>query len=368
MTTVRVYHGESGQYIQDLTDLSVIEYTLGPNGNQNARVVVPSVGTQLHHTKLFPEGVGAFVRIDPSVPVPDPFIGRIEIPQFGGADTEVSLNLKGPEEWLSVIGVPLQATFNMPAAHLVRETLLASTAQTWVKFGTSSPSTLVSVPYQTSGTSIWGLMTDLAEMRNEEFYLYPDPQGIGFQLDWRHPLDSVDLSSTVVLEEGYNCALSSSAMNLGQPRDNAIGVALSLGMGDEVLGTLVSAPPTARLGIRDAFQAVFSTAAVRRLVGTGSDSYATPETSLVSQQAIEAAVESMLRRSMTATGTAQIADIDPALWPSIRPGVIVGGIIKDPFGLFENCLLRIRSVTFALLPVLGCTASVELWAVDRERD
>lgn len=365
--TIGVYHGETGQYIQDLSDLVTVEYTLGPAGAQNARVVVPATGQQLHHTRLFPEGVGAFLRIEPGVEAPEPFIGRLEIPQFGGNDTEVSLNLTGPEEWLSQVGAPLVAEFNLPAAYIVRDALQSATAQTWVEFGTQSPSTQVSIPYQTNGGPIWSLMTDLASTRNEEFYLHPKDAGVGFLLDWRHPVDSIDLSASVVLEQGVNCNLSSSAMNLGLPVDNAIGVALSLGMGAETLGALVKAPSVARLGIRDAFQAVFSTSAVRRLVGTGSSSYSVPEPSLVSQQAAEAAVESMLRRAMAATGTAQIADIDPSLWRHLRPGTLVGAILRDPFGVFENCILRIRSVTFGVLPALGCTASVELWAVDRER-
>lgn len=327
---------------------------------------MPSVGAQLHHTKLFPEGVGAFIRIDPHVPTPEPFIGRLEIPQFGGNDTDVSLNLSGPEEWLSVIGVPLQQTYNLPAADIVRETLLASTAQTWVQFGTSSPSTQVSIPYQVSGASIWDLMQNLASTRNEEFYLHPAQDGVGFLLDWRHPLDSIDLSHAVSLVQGQNCNLGTSAMNLGLPRDNAIGIAQSFGMGDEVLGALVKAPAVARLGLRDAFQAAFTTSAVRRLVGTGSSSYATPEPSLVSQQAIEAAMESALRRAMTATGTAQITDVDPALWQHMRPGNIVHGVLKDPFSVFSDCLLRIRSATFALAPALGCSIAVELWSIRRQ--
>lgn len=361
---LRAYHGEAGEYLEDWPEYSVVEIAFGPHGPDTARVEVPRTAPFLHHSRSLPGGVGAFVEIDAaSFGVPDVWTGRLLAPQFDGDGAGVTLSLKGPEEWLSRIGVPLAGQSARPAADVVRDALAACPAETWVRVPSAGSGTHWSrVPFDLTGQALWPLMTGLAETRGEEFTLTARPRRVMFDLSWRHPLDATE--ADVTLEHGRNCTLSSSALNLGLPLQDAVGVALSYGAGDEVVGALVKAPASARLGLRDGLTAAMSALAVRKLAGTGSASEALPAPEVTSQAALEAMLEALLRREMVTTCTAQLQDVKPHLWPHLRPGTLIRVSMPDPFALFHYALARIRTATFRLAPDLACSLSVDLWAIE----
>lgn len=364
----RYYHGESGQYLEDWTEeLSVAEVTFGEHGPLSARVEVPATAEFLHHSRCFPAGVGGFLEIDArSLGVPEVWAGRVKIPQFGGEAAGETFEVVGPEEWLGVIGVPLQGPYTAPSADIVRDALAGSAAQTWVEMSADSPTTYVQIPYEAGGETHWKLMTGLAKQRGEEFYLSAMAGRVGYQLRWSHPLQAPDYSDRLTLVQDENCRLESSAMNLGLPLQDAVGVALSFGAGSEVVGSLVKAPPAARarIGRLHGLTAALSTLTVRRLSGAGATSEAVPAPEVTSQAALDAMVESMVRRDMVMTATVQLADIDVELWPLLRAGALVGARLRDPHRLFANCLIRILTRTFGILPGLGNSISAELWTME----
>jgi len=368
--TVRAYHGEAGDYIEDWPGLGVVEITFSQYGPDVAHVEAPRTARYLHHTRSMPGGVGVFVEVDGrGLGVPDVWTGRMQTPQFDGESPGIPLPLKGPEEWLSRIGVPLAGTTAAPSADIVRTAIDSARVPTWLRMGTGSPTRWSRVPFDLTGQTFWAIMTALAEQRGEEFWMAPRAGSVLFDVDWRHPLDAPDASGQVTLEHGYNCSLSSSALNAGLPLQDAVGVALSLGEGAEVAAALVKAPPTARLGLRDALTASLSSLTVRRLAGVGT-SGAIPAPEITSQQALEAMLEATLRRELSATATIQVQDVDPALWPWLRPGTLVGTRMPwpvDPTGLFEAAIARIRTATFSLAPTLGCSLSLDLWSLDNAR-
>jgi len=360
---IRAYHGEAGEYIEDWSGFGVVEITVGPYGPTDARVEVSRHAPFLHHSRSMPGGVGVLLEIDGTGLGAPLWTGRMVAPQFDGDGPAVAMGLKGPEEWLSRIGVPMVGATARPAADIAREAIESCRVPTWIIPLPVGASTRWSrVPVDLSGQTIWALLTALAEQRGEEFMLTPRPRSVYFDLDWRHPLDSPE--ADVVLEHGLNCTLSSSALNMGLPLSDAVGVALSYGAGDEVVGSLVKAPPASRIGARDALTAAMSTLTVRRLAGTGSTSETVPAPEITSQAALDAMLEAMLRREMVATCAAQVQDVDPRLWLHLRPGVLVRTHFPDPFGLFASAITRIRTATFALAPTLGCSLSLDLWALE----
>lgn len=360
---LRAYHGEAGEYIEDWPEYGVVELAFGLQGPDTARLEVPRTAPFLHHTRSLPGGVGVFVEVDArSLGVPDIWTGRLLAPQFDGDGAAVTLSLKGPEEWLSRIGVPLAGQSARPSADVARDALAACPAETWVRVPRAGTGTRWSrVPHDLTGQTLWALLAGLAETRGEEFTLTARPRRVMFDIAWRHPLDAPE--AEVTLDHGRNCTLSSSALNLGLPLQDAVGVALSYGAGGEVVGALVKAPASARLGLRNGLAAAMNSLAVRKLAGTGSASEALPAPEVTSQAALEAMLEAILRREMAATATVQIQDVERRLWPHLRPGTLVRTRLPDPFGLFEDALMRIRTATFRLAPDLACALSGDLWSM-----
>lgn len=360
---VRAYHGEAGEYLEDWRGFGAVEVTFGPYGPTDARIEVDRHRPYLHHTRSMPGGVGVLLEIDGTGLGAPLWTGRMVAPQFDGDGPAVALGLKGPEEWLSRIGVPMVGATARPAADIAREAIETCRVPTWIVPPPAGASTRWSrIPVDLTGQTIWALLTALAEQRGEEFQLTPRPRSVYFDLDWRHPLDSPE--ADIVLEHGRNCTLSSSALSTGLPLSDAVGVALSYGAGDEVVAALVKAPPTSRLGTRDALTAALSTLTVRKLAGSGSTSETVPAPEITSQAALDAMVESMLRRSMSLTAAAQIQDVDQNLWHHLRPGTLVRTRLPDPYGLFSSAVARIVTATFSLAPTLGCSLHLELWSVD----
>lgn len=360
---IRAYHGEAAEYIEDWAEYGTVEVTFSAYGPDVARIDVPRTAPFLHHTRSLPGGVGVFLEIDGrDFGVPDVWLGRMLAPQFDGDGAAVALSLKGPEEWLSRIGTPLSGATSAPSAAVVASAIQASRVQTHLVMDAASGSRWSRVPVDLSGESLWALMTALAEQRGEEFWLAPRSGRVLCDVAWRHPLDSPDRSGEVTLEHGENCTLSSSALAVGMPLSEAVGIASSYAEGAEVAAALVKAPPAARLGLRDALTAALSSLTVRRLAGVGT-SQAIPAPEITSQAALEAMLEATLRREMVATCAVQVADIDMDLWPHLRPGTLLGAMFPDPFGLFEDAVVRVRTATFALAPTLSASISGELWAI-----
>lgn len=359
---VRAYHGDAGEYLEDWRRFGAVEITVGLEGPRDARIEVDRHRPYLHHTRSMPGGVGVLLEIDGAGLGAPLWTGRAVGHQFDGDGAAVGMGLRGPEEWLSRIGVPMVGATARPAPDISREAIETCRVPTWIVPGGGASTRWSRIPVDLSGQTIWALLAMLAEQRGEEFCLTPRPRQIAFDLDWRHPLDSPE--ADVVLEHGRNCTLSSSALNTGLPLSDAVGVALSYGAGDEVVGSLVKAPPTGRLGTRDALTAALSTLTVRKLAGAGSTSETVPAPEITSQAALDAMVESMLRRSMSLTAAAQIQDVDQDLWHHLRPGTLVRTRLPDPYGLFSSAVARIVTATFSLAPTLGCALHLDLWSVD----
>lgn len=362
---IQAYNGESGEPIEVWNEVGSVEVSFGQTGPDTAGVDVPRTAPYLHHRRSMPGGVGVFLEVDGrALGVPEVWTGRMLAPQFSGDAPSVGLGLKGPEEWLSGIGVPVQGSHTRPAAGIVQEAIQACPAQTWLAPTVQAVTALSSIPYETSGEAMWPLMTGLAEQRGEEFRLVARPGRVLFDVYWGHPLGAPDHSAEVMLVHGKNCTLSSSAIQSGLPLSELIGVALSYGQGADIAGALVKTSPTARWGRSNALTAAMSSTSVRRLAGSGAASEALPAPEMTSEAALTAMLEATLRRESVATATAQIQDVDPALWPMILTGALVSTRLPDPFGLFTAAVARIRTATFRLAPDLACSLSLELWRLE----
>lgn len=363
--TIRAYHGESGEPLEVWTDFGTVEVSFSRTGPDTAKIDVPRTAPYLHHRRSMPGGVGVFLEVDGrAMGAPDIWTGRLLSPQFSGDGETVSLSLKGPEEWLSRIGVPVVGRHTAPAAAIVQDAIQACPAATWLSERVQVGSGYAAIPHETSGEALWPLMSGLAEARGEEFRLVARPGTVLFDLHWGHPLGAVDASAEVVLVHGKNCSLSSSAILAGLPLSELVGVALSFGEGADVSGALVKSAPVSRWGRSNALTAALSSTSVRRLAGSGAASEALPAPELTSEQALIAMLETTLRREMVATATAQIQDVEPDLWRHLSPGTLVSCRLPDPSGLFSAAVARIRTATFRLAPELGCSLSLELWRLE----
>jgi len=363
--TIRAYHGESGEPLGTWDLFGSVEVSFTQTGPDTAGIDVPSTAPYLHHRRSMPGGVGVFLEVDGrALGAPEVWTGRMLSPQFSGDGESASLSLKGPEEWLSRIGVPLQGQHTRPAALLVQDAIQSCPAQTWLAPTVQAVTALTSVPYETSGDALWPLMVGLAEGRGEEFRLVARPGCVFFDVHWGHPLGAPDASADVVLVHGKNCMLSSSAVLAGLPLSELVGVALSFGEGADVAGALVKTAPTSRWGRSNALTAAMAATSVRRLAGSGAASETLPAPEVTSEAGLTAMLESVLRREMVATATAQIQDVDPSLWPHLSPGVLVSTRLPDPCGLFSAAIARIRTASFRLAPELGCSLSLELWQLE----
>ncbi len=362
---IRAYHGESGEPLEVWPDFGSVEVSFTQTVPDSAKIDVPRTAPYLHHRRSMPGGVGVLLEVDGRAQgAPEVWTGRMLAPQFSGDGDSVGLGLKGPEEWLSGIGVPLQGQHTRPAAGIVQEAIQSCPAETWLAPTVQAVTALSSIPYETSGEAMWPLMTGLAEQRGEEFRLVARPGRVLFDVHWGHPLGAPDATAAVVLVHGRNCTLSSSAIRAGLPLSELVGVALSFGEGADVAGALVKTSPASRWGRSNALTAAMATTAVRRLAGHGSASEALPAPEMTSEAALTAMLAATLRREAVATATAQIQDVDPILWPLLVTGTLVSTRLPDPFGLFTAAVARIRTVTFRLAPELGCSMSLELWQLE----
>lgn len=363
--TIRAYHGESGEPLETWDQFGSVEVSFTQTGPDSASIDVPCTAPYLHHRRSMPGGVGVFLEVDGrALGTPEVWTGRMLSPQFSGDGEAVGLSLNGPEEWLSSIGVPIQGRHTRPAAGIVQDAIQSCPAQTWLAPTVQAVTALASVPYETSGEAMWPLMVGLAEGRGEEFRLVVRPGRVFFDVHWGHPLGAPDATAEVVLVHGKNCTLSSSAIRAGLPLSELVGVALSYGQGADVAGALVKSAPSSRWGRSNALTAAMSTTSVRRLAGSGAASEALPAPEVTSDAALTAMLEATLRHEAVATATAQIQDVDPALWPLLVTGVLVSTRLPDPFGLFSAAVARIRTVTFRLAPELACSLSLELWQLE----
>lgn len=363
--TLRAYHGESGEPLEVWTDFGTVEVSFSQAGPDTAKIDVPATAPYLHHRRSMPGGVGIFLEVDGrALGAPEVWTGRLLSPQFSGDAESVSLSLKGPEEWLSRIGAPIQGMHLQPAAGIVQDVIQSSAAETWLAPTVQAVTALSSIPFETSGEALWPLMVGLAEARGEEFRLVARPGAVRYDLFWGHPLGASDATREVVLIHGRNCSLSSSAIRAGLPLSELVGVALSFGEGADVAGALVKTSPSSRWGRAGALTAAMSSTSVRRLAGGGAASEALPAPELTSEPALVAMLETVLRREMVATATAQIQDVEPALWPHLSPGTLVSTRLPDPSGLFGAAVGRIRTATFRLAPDLGCSLSLDLWRLE----
>src|SRR5690606_33848238 len=222
------YHGEAGEYLEDWSQYGTVEITFGAYGPDVARLDVPRHAPFLHHTRSLPGGVGVFVEIDGrGLGVPDVWLGRMLAPQFDGDGATVTLSLKGPEEWLSRIGAPLAGATAAPSASVVASAIQAAAVDTRLVMDAAGGTRWSRVPIDLAGESLWALMIACAEQRGEEFWLAPRPGRVLCDVAWRHPLDSPDHSGRVTLVHGENCTLASSALAVGLPLSEALGVASS---------------------------------------------------------------------------------------------------------------------------------------------
>lgn len=365
MPTIRTYHGESGEPLEEWTDFGVVEVSFTQAGADSAKIDAPRTAPYLHHRRSMPGGVGAFIEVDGREGgVPEVCTGRLLPTQFSGDGETVALNTKGPEEWLSRIGVPIMGRHTAPAAGIVQGAIQACPVQTWLAPIVQVGSGLAAIPYETSGEALWPLMTSLAEERGEEFRLVARPGSVLFDLHWGHPLGAPDATADVVLVHGKNCTLSSSSVVAGLPLSELVGVALSFGEGADVAGALVKSAPVSRWGRSNALTAAMASTSVRRLAGSGAASEALPAPEITSEPALIAMLETTLRREMVATATVQIQDVNPDLWPYLVTGALVSTRLPDPHGLFAAAVARIRTATFRLAPDLGCSLSLELWHLE----
>ncbi len=363
--TIRAYHGESGEPLEVWTDFGSVEVSFSQAAPDSAKIDAPRTAPYLHHRRSMPGGVGVFLEVDGrALGAPEVWTGRMLSPQFSGDGETVGLNMKGPEEWLSRIGVPLQGRHTGPAAGIVQAAIQACPAQTWLAPTVQAVTALSSVPHETSGEALWPLMVGLAESRGEEFRLVARPGRVFFDVHWGHPLGAPDATADVVLVHGKNCTLSSSAVLAGLPLSELVGVALSYGEGADVAGALVKTAPSSRWGRSNALTAAMATTSVRRLAVSGAASEALPAPEITSEPALTAMLEATLRREMVATATAQVQDVEPALWPYLVTGALVSTRLPDPCGLFTAAVGRIRTVTFRLAPELACSLSLELWRLE----
>lgn len=363
--TIRTYHGESGEPLEEWTDFGVVEVSFALTGPDAAKIDVPRTAPYLHHRRSMPGGVGVFLEVDGrDLGAPDIWTGRLLSPQFSGDGETVGLSLKGPEEWLSRIGVPVVGRHTAPASAIVQGAIQSCPAQTWLAPTVQVGSGLAAIPYETSGEALWPLMVGLAEARGEEFRLVARRGEVYFDLHWGHPLGAVDASAEAILVHGKNCSLSSSAILAGLPLSELVGVALSFGEGADVSGALVKSAPVSRWGRSSALTAALSSTSVRRLAGSGAASEALPAPELTSEQALIAMLETTLRREMVATATAQIQDVEPDLWQHLSPGTLVSCRLPDPSGLFSAAVARVRTTTFRLAPDIACSLSLELWRLE----
>lgn len=362
LPVVRSYHGESAEPLEAWTGFDAVELFFEAYGPETGRLVVPANAPFLHHTRSMPGGAGVFLEVDArDAGVPHVWTGRFQAPQFGGGSPSVSAQLAGPRSWLENVGVVGTGETAECASAAVRKALQAAKGPTYVRMDEGGY-TGMRAPVDLSGQALWPLITALATERGEEPQLEAQPGAVDYMLRWSHPLEAPDLSGRATLIDGRNCVLGQSAHALGAPLTELVATAQSWDVGSEYVTSAakVIAPVGARLGLRAALHMVATSAIGRSLAG---DPVAPmPETT--TREALELALQTALVRASIPRILAQINDVDDALWPLMTPGAVVGAQLRDPFGLMQRALVRIRTATFRPTPPRSCALSVELWATE----
>lgn len=355
---LRTYHGESGEPIDVWEDVDACEIVFEEYGPKSAKTGLVRGVPALHHSRLMPGGLGAFLEIDArGLGVPDVWLGRIDVPQIGPGAI-VPIGATGPESWLASVGVAPSAESAEPAAWTVRRSIQEARRPTWCRFDAGSAYLGVRTTAVASAQSLWAQIEAYRADRDELPLFIADAGRVRFTVRWAHPLAGSEVQGDVRLVDGENCTLTSSAVGAGMTRDELVAVARSWGAGSGLQAALVRAPRGAAIGRRGALAAVLQSAQLTGLLA-GDVASGLPE--IGERDALELALETRLRRLMVPPVLGQIADVDPALWPYCRPGNVLSATLHDPYGLFNRALVRITSATFRPTPPLACSLSVELW-------
>ena len=297
--TVRTFDS-SGSFIDELTNLVSVEFSIGPNGPEMAvatvaRVVDGMLNPQLHHTRLVPGGKAAFVEIvDDEFPYA--FLGRLKhLPQSTG-DAAVSLDVTGPHAWLQLAPLDVRAPETGSAGHLVQRAINRQPADVRLEIGRIHAGTPVSIGGD--GGSLWDLIASVQTETGERAFMTPMPCRARLRFDWLSAEPTQDLRGAVQLIEGEN---------------------VEVDYDTEFDQTPGPAEPT-------------------NVDDLGPVSVAERNTIMVN---------------------ARITD--SALWPKLRIGALVSTRFNDVMGLFTEAEAVVEQITYGVAPERSVDAVLRLW-------
>ena len=204
--TVRTFDS-SGSFIDELSNLVSVEFSIGPNGPEMAagsvaRVVNGALNAQLHHTRLVPGGKAAFVEIvDDEFPYA--FLGRLKhLPQSTG-DAAASLDVTGPHGWLQFAPLDVRAPETGDAGKLVERAITRQPADVRLEIGRIHAGAPVAIGGD--GGSLWDLISSVQTESGERAFMTAMPGRARLRFDWLPGEPAQDLRGAVQLIEEENC-------------------------------------------------------------------------------------------------------------------------------------------------------------------
>lgn len=358
MPTVRTYNGVSLEPAGEVYGIESCEisFDFAPS---DAQVSLPRTSSELAASRLMAGGTGAVWEIDArDVGAPQIWTGRVMGPQWSPGSAAVTVKLVGPMDDLSQEDVPAIKARMGAAGAVVRELLASRSVGPPIFPGTISLGPGAEITSE--GQTLADLMGSLSGDRGESYYLTALPGRVAYILDWCTSPDRRDVTDGLGLVEGETCE-PDMALNTSPLSSDIMGVAASMGAGTGLVGSVVAAPMGGVLGRRAALRADVTSALAEQIMGVARVDL---RPDLPTRAAMEMALRARLQSTLAPVVAASCEITDTDLW-FLRPGdLVTTRWPTEPTGLFRRAIARIRTTTYSVMPRLGMTASLELWAIE----
>lgn len=353
----------TGGRVRPVAEHGDVTLSFGPNGPTSAALVLRRGSDDVSAGTLLPGGDAALVDVDArALGVPDVWLGQAlsldEDVTHATAEGVVSIPAEGPMVWLGDIGIHDVPTRLAPAGTIVEGIIGQHPGRHRLIVGRIHKGT--PIQFAAAGQSIGGMLDELAKLTMERPVMTAIPGEARLTLDWLDPLSVPDARRVVTLQPGRNCTEVKLTTALRRTAGDVVAVGQAYVHGAAAASTGMRAPSGITVGRRAALTMSAYAAPAAQLSGGP----VTLRPDLASTATILQAAATHLRRSVPIMPGGSATITDSALFPALRPGAILSAVFSDALGLWQRCLVQLRTVTWTLSRdvVRKVSISYDLWS------
>lgn len=363
MARARVYlYDNGGNFVDELYLEQGVELSYQHGRPVRAQLSVERGHRLLDLKRIYPGGFPAYVEVQPDeygLPV---WLGQIEGLDQGSGTSERQVVAGGPSQWLgdeAIATIPGGLPITQSGPALLHRIIADLQDSVDLRISLDRPDYIgEALEDELSGGTVWSLIEQLEQERNEETYLDPIPGACLLALRVLPASAARDRSGDVTLDDSLNCVWTSPIDLRGSATEIA-GIGRGYDTADLSRGYAAFAPGGRVLGLRAALAAEI---AGRTLAPGEASSGRTVDPTSPTAAANRLRTIAALRRGLAPLMRSQVVITDQALWPLIRTRDIVScRFYEDDTGAYAEALARVRTLQYSLGEQRKCVASVDLW-------